>query len=169
MHRAHIDNAPATAVLVHLAQTGPRREKSPVQMNGEKLFPSMELELVERGHGLDAGIRNQNVDFAEGGDSLGDAGFDLGFVGHIDGNPNRVFMSAELVGHCVRALLVLVSDCHTRAFAHEECCNFHADAARRSGDNGNFVIKKHNLFSCVAGFSADSRGRRCRDRGSGRR
>ena len=91
MHRAHVDDAAAGALLVHLPQGRPRGEERAVEMDGEELLPFGELELLERRDDLDAGIAHEHVDLAEGFDRLGHAGLDLGFVGHVHGNADRIF------------------------------------------------------------------------------
>ena len=90
MHRAHVDDAAAAALLVHLAQRRPRGEERAVEMDGEQLLPFRELEILERRHDLDAGIADEHVDPAEGGDRLGHAGFDLCLARHVHGDADRV-------------------------------------------------------------------------------
>jgi hypothetical protein len=67
-------------------------------MNGEELFPFAEVELVDRGNGLDPGIRDEDVDPAERRDRLCDAGRRRRFIGDVDGDPDRPLGSAKLGG-----------------------------------------------------------------------
>ncbi len=112
-------------------------------MNGDQLAPFGELELVDGRHGLDAGIGDHDVDLAEGGDRLGDAGIDLRLVGDVDADADRALLAAKLGGGGVGAFLIEVGDHHLRALAREERGDFLADAAGRTGDDGNLVLKTH--------------------------
>ena len=112
-------------------------------MDGEQLLPLGEVELVEVFDDLDAGVRNQDVELAEGADRFGHAGFDLLLVGHVHRDADRLRRAAQFLGGCVRAVLIQVGDDDLRAFVDVDGCDFLADAARGSGDDGDFVFEAH--------------------------
>ncbi len=112
-------------------------------MDGQKLLPLVELESIERRHGLDTGVRDKNIHFSECGDRLGNEGIHLVFIGDIHGDPNRVSLTAEFVGDRIRLLFAVVGNRHARTFVRNELGNLLADAARRSGDDGDLVIETH--------------------------
>ncbi len=66
MHRAHVDDASAAALLVHLLERRARGEKGAVETDGEQLLPFGEGKLVKRRHDLDAGVADEDFEAAEG-------------------------------------------------------------------------------------------------------
>ena len=146
MHRSHIDDAAAGALLVHLPQRGARRQEGAVEMDGEKLLPFGEGKVIERRHDLDAGIAHQDVDPAESRDCLGHAGLDLRLIGHVHGDADRAAGAAELGRRGIGALLVEIGNDDLGALARICPGDLLADAARGTGDNGNLVLEAHGFL-----------------------
>src|SRR6516225_5583860 len=100
-----------------LSTSGVRRQKCAIQMDGEELLPFRKLELIDRRHGLNAGIGNKDIEPAKGLDRFGDAGLSLRFIGNIDGDTDCTLGTAELGRNCISAFLVEVSDHDSGAFS----------------------------------------------------
>ena len=120
--------------------------KRPVEMDGQQLPPFAEVELLDRRYRLNAGIGNQDVHLAQQRDGLGKAGLDLCLVGNVDRNADGA-LAAEFLGHLISALLIVVGDHDLGTFADEEPGNLLADAASRTGHDGNLVLETHGTIS----------------------
>ena len=90
VHRAHVDDAPAAARLVHVRQASLGGEEGAVQVNGEHLLPLSEGEVLDRMHDLDAGVADQDVDATEFGDHRGDTVVDRSLVADIHRHAHRL-------------------------------------------------------------------------------
>ena len=149
MHRTHVDDATAGALLIHVLQGGPRREEGAIQMDRQHLLPFREVKVIDRRHDLDASIAHEHIDAAERGDRLVHAGLDLGLARHIHCDADRV-LAAELRSCRVGTGLVEVGDDDLGAFAAKGARNFLTDAAGSAGDNRNFAYEAHaSLLSVV--------------------
>ncbi len=146
VHRAHVDDAAAGALLVHLAHRRARGQEGAVEMDAQEPLPVGELEVLDRGDDLDAGIAHQHIDLAEMLDRLGDAGIDRVLAGHVHDHAQRLARSAELGGDRVGGGLIDVGDDDLAALAHVGLGNLLADAAGGAGDDGNFVLHTHELI-----------------------
>ena len=149
MHGTHVDDAAPGALLIHVLQGGSRREEGAIQMDRQHLLPFREVKILDRPHGLDAGVAHEHIDAAERGDRLVHAGLHLALACHIHCDADRV-LAAELRSCRVGAGLVEVGDGDPGAFAAKGARDFLADAAGGAGDNGNFAYEAHaSLLSVV--------------------
>ena len=150
VHRSHVDQR-AAALLVHVLDARLRRQKRAVQVNGQHLLPVGERKILDRMHDLYAGIRDEDVDFAERRDRLLDAGVDLIFVGHVHGNRDGVFLAAKLLRSGLRRVEVEVCDDDTAAGCNVTLGDAVADAAGCTGDEGDFAVEFHDArsFLCI--------------------
>ena len=72
-------------------------------------------------------------------------GYRLALVAAVLGGARVLYWALEsLLEGRIGADLVKVGDCHPRAFAREEHGNRLSDAARRTGDNRDLIIKTHD-------------------------
>ena len=124
-----------------MLDTGLGRQKRAIQVNGEKLFPVGVGELLNRVNDLDSGIGHENVDPAEGLDTLLDAGIDLIFLGHIHGDADSRLGVAELFCRFCRAIRVQISNDDAPAGLDVTLGNAVTDAARGTSDEGNFTVE----------------------------
>ena len=174
VHRPHIDDAATRALFVHPLQHGAGGEKRAVEVDAQKLLPVRELEFIERGDDLDAGIAHEHVDLSELLDRACHAGLDLLFVRHVHDDADRLAGVAELRRRRVGGLLIQIGDHDLCALAGEGGGDLLADAAGGAGHDGNFVLETHVMklprwqVSAPARASrrpaADSRRRPCRGR-----
>ena len=113
-------------------------------MDRQEQLPVLELQVGDRVDMLDAGVADQHVDAAQFGHGLGDPGLDRGLVGHVHGDRDRpVAGRLELVGGRLGALQVEVGDADLGALAGVLEGDLLADAAGRTGDDGDFVLEAH--------------------------
>ena len=125
-------------------------------MNGEELFPFAKVKLIDGGDGLNSGIRDQDIDAPERRDRLRHAIRGGGCIGDIDGDPDRPPGSAKLGGGRLGASLVEVGDHHLGAFARKQRRNSVADAARRAGNDRDFIFKLHPALQFLLQFFGQS-------------
>jgi len=110
-------------------------------MDGEKLPPFGEIKLIDRRDRLNPGVGNKNIQPAECIDRFCHAIRRLRFIGDVNGNAEGTLGAAKFGGDRLRAFLVEVGDHDFGAFACEQRRNSLADAAGRSGNDGDFVFK----------------------------
>ena len=98
-------------------------------------------------HDLYAGIRDEDVDFAERRDRLLDPGVDLILVGHVHRNRDGVFLAAELLRSGIRRVEVEVCDDDAAAGCNVTLGDAVADAAGGTRDEGDFTVEFHDARS----------------------
>jgi hypothetical protein len=107
VHGPHVDDA-AALLAIHLPQGGTGRQERPIQMDGEQLLPFCELKLDQRGHDLDAGVADQDVESFE---RLRHAGFNLFLVAHVHGDAERTLgHRIDLGGRFLRCVPIKICD-----------------------------------------------------------
>ena len=114
-------------------------------MDRQHLLPLGELELLDRGDGLDAGIADQKVDAAERLDGQRHAGVNLRLVGDVHADADGDIRPAELGRRRHGARLIPIGDNHLGAFAREGAGDLLADTARRTRDDGDPVLQLHGI------------------------
>ncbi len=143
MDRAHVDDASAF-LLVHLPQRRSRGEERSIEMDRQKQLPLGKIEVDQRRDDLDSGIADQDVQRAERLDNLGGAGIHLAFVRHVHDDADGALAGrVELPGGGLGRLLVEIGNGDLRALADENGGDLLADAARRTGDDRDFVFQAH--------------------------
>src|SRR5215471_8230081 len=83
MHRAHVNDAAASAGSQHVSHTGPRGEERTVEMDSQHLLPVREGKAFDRMHDLDAGIADEDIHTTVGGNHFFHALLHLSLVGYI--------------------------------------------------------------------------------------
>jgi hypothetical protein len=137
-----------------------RREEGAVEVDGNHAPPFGEAEVLDRMHDLDAGVADQDVHAAEGGDGALHGCFHLGFAGDVHHHAERLAAAgAQLCGGVLGRLLVEVGDGDGGAFAQESGGDAAADAARGAGDECGLALQQHGDLLSGCGRA---RGRRSR-------
>ena len=110
-------------------------------------FQSANGKVLDRMDDLDAGVGHEDVDTAEGGNGLLDAGVHLLLVGDIHGHRDRSLVVAQLARRRRRRVEVEVGDGDPAARLDIAPGDGVADAAGRTGDEGNLAVEFHDACS----------------------
>ena len=171
MHRAHVDDAAAGGLLVHVLERRPRGEEGAVEVDREHpVLRFREVEILQRRYDLDARIAHEHVDAAEGGDRLGHAGVDLGLARYVHRDADSRIVAAEPRGRSrVGAGLIEIGDHDLGAFALKGARDLLADAG--AGDDRNFAEADacQSPFNLAHRTQLNNRAQPCRGRGSDQR
>src|SRR5215467_15987293 len=90
MHRAHVDDAAASAGSQHVAHTGPRGEEGTIEMDGQHLLPVREGKAFDWMHDLDTGVADEDIHTPIGGNHLFYALLHLSLVCYIHSDRHRL-------------------------------------------------------------------------------
>ena len=115
-----------------------------LDVDREGAVPRRLLDRIDRAAGRHAGRRQQHVDAAPFLHDLGHAGTRLGIAADVGGQDDgaataRLDVSRDLA----QPDLVLVDQGEPRTFGGEQAGRGRADARRRAGDDGYFVLELH--------------------------
>ena len=153
MGRGDVDDA-APAFGLHAGDGGAHGVEGAGQVDGDDAVPLRDGEILDIGGELHAGIVHQDIQAAQFGMGLGDHGvvlLGLADVGGGEGDfhaefgggfgPQRLDLGgvAEAVHHDVGAL------------GRQRMGDAQADAAGRSGDEGDFPLKAHGVVPSLRG------------------
>ena len=155
MDGGDVDDAAFGALQDHLAGGGLGAEEGSGEVNGDDFLPEVEGEIDEGALEFDAGVVDEDVEFSESGNGLGDEVLDLGGVGDVGGDGDGAASEGLDLGECVvgAAGLADVVDDYGGALTGECGGDGLADAGGGSGDDGDFSLEGH--VSLRRGLAAD--------------
>ena len=138
-----------------------------LDVDREGAVPRRLLDRIDRAAGRHAGRRQQHVDAAPFLHDLGHAGARLGIAADVGGQDDGAAAARLDVGRdLAQPDLVLVDQGKPRTLGGEQAGRGRADARRRAGDDGYFVLELHGASlareACAAPASRRTAGLQAR-------